>query len=303
MQRRQFVQNITAMAALLGVAPASLMAAFQNTPAWKLQMIADNAGIFTERGGTILFVATKEGLIVVDSQFKEQSQHFIEAITKQQPDQPFVKLVNTHHHLDHTGGNMAFKGMVPHVLAHENSKINQQAVAVARKIEDQQLYPTQTYSNKWCEKFGKEEMCLHHFGAAHTNGDSLVYFKQANIAHMGDLVFNRLYPNIDKSAGASIQNWIPLLEKCYALLNKKTKIVCGHALQPEGVVTQRETLLEMRNYLSNLLDFTAKQIAAGKTKEQLLENTTIPGYDSFTDQYKFIKVNLSAAYDELVASK
>lgn len=303
MERRRFVKHISGMAALLGLAPNDLMAAFQNQPAWKLQMIDDNAGIFTERGGTILFVVTKEGLVIVDSQYKDQSQHFIEAIGKEQAGQPFMKLVNTHHHLDHSGGNISFKGMVAHVLAHANSKINQQNVAVARKIEDQQLYPDQTYTDTWCEKIGKEKLCLNYYGAAHTNGDSLVHFEHANIAHMGDLVFNRIYPNIDRPAGASIRNWIPVLEKCYAKLDKKTKVICGHALQPEGIVTNRETLLEMRNYLSNLLDFTSQEIKAGKTKEQVLENTVIPGYDSFKDQFKFIKVNLGTAYDELTETK
>ena len=128
--------------------------------------------------------------------------------SKQQSDQTIDLLINTHHHGDHSGGNIAFKGITKMLLAHENSRKNQMREAKERDEEDSQLYPDTTYNKEWSEKVGDEIMTLRYFGPSHTDGDSIIHFENANIAHMGDLIFNRRFPYIDRSAGASIENWI-----------------------------------------------------------------------------------------------
>src|SRR5258705_2502540 len=100
-------------------------------------MMTENIGIFTERGGTIAFLLSKKGIVVVDAQFPDQSKHLIDEL-KKRSDRPFELLINTHHHGDHTAGNISFKGLVPHVLAHANSLTNQKNVAIANKTEDKQ---------------------------------------------------------------------------------------------------------------------------------------------------------------------
>src|SRR5262249_3557280 len=147
------------------------------------------------------------GIVVVDSQFPDQAQHLITEL-KHQSGKPFELLMNTHHHRDHSSGNIAFKDMVQQVAAHENSLTNQKKVAVEQKIEDKQLYPNTTFTDTWNYKIGKESIQTHYFGAAHTNGDSVIHFQHANIAHMGDLVFNRRWAFIDRTAGASVKNWV-----------------------------------------------------------------------------------------------
>src|SRR5205085_910945 len=121
---------------------------------------------------------------------------------------PFTLLINTHHHGDHTAGNISFKGLVEHVLAHENSLKNQKEVAIKNKNDDKQLYPDQTFTDTWCQKVAKEKICLYYYGAGHTNGDAIIHFENDNIVHMGDLVFNRRHPFVDRSAGANIKSWI-----------------------------------------------------------------------------------------------
>ena len=139
MQRRIFIRNTALTGAGLLLAQKQILASvFQQAP-FKITMLTKTAGIFTEKGGTIAFVLAKKGIIVVDAQFPEQSAHLIEEL-KKQSSHPFQMLINTHHHGDHTAGNIAFKGLVPHVLAHENSKANQERVAKEKKTEDQQLY-------------------------------------------------------------------------------------------------------------------------------------------------------------------
>ena len=212
MHRRQFLRNTALTAGLLSFPARNLLAGIIDDPPYKIKMLRNDIGIFTEQGGTIGFYLSKEGIIVVDSEFPDPAKHLI-AELKKQSEQPFKLLINTHHHMDHTAGNISFKGVTQHVLAHANSKVNQENVAKQRKIEDQQLYPDQTYTTTSCEKTGMENICLSYFGAAHTNGDSFVHFENANIVHTGDLVFNRRHPFVDRAAGANINSWIKVLDK------------------------------------------------------------------------------------------
>lgn len=297
MQRRTFIRNTAFTFGALTLAQQKILSAFVQEP-WKITMLTDDIGIFEERGGTIAFLLSKKGIVVVDSQFPDQSKHLIDEL-KKRSENPFKLLINTHHHGDHTAGNISFKGMVEHVLAHENSKKNQEAGAVKNKNEDKQLYPDQTFTNTWCEKIGKEKICLYYYGAAHTNGDSFVHFEHANIVHCGDLVFNRRHPYVDRGAGANIKSWIEVLDKALNKFDSKTSYVFGHAASGYKVTGTSDELNKFRDYLGNVLKFVEGEIKAGKTKEELLKATLIPGGEEWkTDG---IQRPLTAAYEELTA--
>jgi len=185
------------------------------------------------------------------------------------------------------------------VLAHENSKANQIRVAQEKKNEDQQLYPDQTFGTTWCEKIGKEEICLHYFGAGHTNGDSLIEFKKSKIVHLGDLMFNRRHPYIDKSAGANISNWITILDKAADKFSKKTTFICGHAADGYDVIVKRDDLKLFGDYLGKVLTFVETEIKSGKSKEEILKATSIPGVTEWKGDG--IERPLTAAYIELTS--
>jgi len=295
MQRRSFIQNTALTVGALTIANQKLLSLLFEDP-WKITMLTKNLGIFTERGGTIAFYLGKKGIVVVDSQFPDQSKHLVDEL-KKRSENPFTLLINTHHHGDHSGGNITFKGIVQHVLAHENSKKNQENSAKQNKNEDKQLYPDQTYTNVWCHKEGKENICLYHFGAAHTNGDSFIHFEHANIVHCGDLVFNRRHPYVDRTAGASIKSWIEVLDKGLAKFDNKTRFIYGHAATGYEVTGTSDDVKAFRDYLGNVLKFTEAEIKAGKTKEEFLKATLIPGGEEWkTDG---IQRPLGAAWDEL----
>ena len=297
MHRRSFLQSSALSFGALTLAQQSwLTLLFQET--WKITMLRNDVGIFTERGGTIAFLLSKNGIVVVDSQFPEQSQHLIDEL-KKRSDNPFKLLINTHHHGDHSAGNISFKGITEHVLAHENSKKNQETAAKNQKTEDKQLYPDQTYTNTWCQKFGKEEICLSWHGPAHTNGDSFVHFRHANIVHCGDLVFNRRHPNVDRPAGASMKGWMDVLEKGMNKFDKNTIYVFGHSGAGYEITGKADDLKKFQDYLGSVLKFVEAEIKAGKTKDEILKATTIPG----ADEWKGDGINrpLTAAYEELSA--
>ena len=296
MQRRSFLLNSSVLLSILALQGKSSLAQLLRDPTWKITMLNNDVGVFTEKGGTILFTITTDGIVSVDSQFPDTAQHLIDEL-KKKTQLPFRLLINTHHHGDHSSGNIAFKGLAQHVLAHENSKLNQQAVAIKNKSEEKQLYPDQTYKDKWCEKIGKENICLHYLGAGHTNGDSLVHFQDSNIVHMGDLVFNRRHPFIDKTAGASIASWIAVLEKATNTFDSKTTYVSGHAGTGYDITMKVADVLLFRDYLGNLLKFTESELKAGKAKEDILKATEIPGSPEWKGDG--ISRPLTAAIEEL----
>ena len=297
MNRRSFIQNSALVVGALTVSQQKLLAGFFDDP-WKITMLRNDVGIFTERGGTIAFLLSKKGIVVVDSQFPDQSKHLIDEL-KKKSEQPFKLLINTHHHGDHSGGNIAFKGIVEHVLAHENSKKNQEAAAQKNKTEDKQLYPDQTFGTTWCEKVGKEKICLHYFGAGHTNGDAVVHFQHANIVHMGDLLFNRRHPYVDRSAGANMNSWIKVLDKAVDTFDKKTMFVYGHSGTGYEVTGTSDDLKKFGDYLGRVLKFAEDEIKAGKTKEEILKNTALPGETEWKGDG--FQRPLQAACEELTA--
>jgi len=286
--------------AALAMMDRHVLAAFLQDPAYKIKMLTKEIGVFTERGGTILFMVNNKDIVVVDSQFPESANHLI-ADLKKKSAAPFRLLINTHHHGDHSSGNIAFKGLVQHVVAHENSKMNQQNVSVKQKTEDKQLLPDQTYTNTWCEKIGKEAVCLEYFGAGHTNGDSFVHFQRSNIIHVGDLVFNRRHPVIDKTAGADIANWIKVLETATSKYSKKTKYVCGHAAAGYDIVISKTDILAFRDYLGNLLKLAETEFKKGVTKEEFMKILSIPGSPEWKGEG--INRSLDAAWQEVSTTR
>ena len=110
MQRRSFLRNTGLTMAGLALLNKKTLASFLNDPAWKIKMLTDDIGIFTEKGGTIAFLLNKKGIVVVDAQFPDTAPHLIDELKKKSK-KAFKYLINTHHHGDHTAGNIAFKGL------------------------------------------------------------------------------------------------------------------------------------------------------------------------------------------------
>lgn len=298
MNRRLFIQNSSLALAAISINKREILRAF-NAEAWNVKMLTDDLGVFTEKGGTIAFHFSKEGITVVDAQFPDTAPHLITELKKRN-EKPFRLLINTHHHGDHTSGNIAFKDVVSRVLAHENSLTNQKNTGAAQKTEDNQYYPTETFGAVWQEEAGEEKISLHYYGPAHTNGDALIHFHHANVVHMGDLVFNRRHPFVDRSAGANMQSWMKVLEAGMKKFSNNTKYVFGHAGEGYDITGSKDDIVAFHEYLGNVLKLVGDEIKAGKTKDEILKVTEIPG----SPQWKGdgIQRPLQAAYEELTAA-
>lgn len=300
MHRRNFLRDTGLLAGAGLLMQQQVLASFFYTPAFAIKMLRKNVGVFTERGGTIGFVLTTEGIIAIDSQFPDTAKNFI-AEAQKLSSKPFKYLLNTHHHGDHSGGNIAFKGLAEHVAAHQNSAANQKRVAEAQNKLDTQLLPDITFDKELKLKMGKEKLKAYYFGPGHTNGDAIYHLEEANVVHMGDLMFNRRHPFVDRTAGASIANWINVLDKTMKQFNKDTLYIFGHSLQPGSETGSADDLLKFRNYLSKLLAFAQQEVKKGTSKEDFIKNTGIPNETEW--QGDGISRPLTAAYEEVTAGK
>lgn len=297
MERRQFIQQSALALAMLSIYKSNAFAHGIFQQAYQFKPLRNNVGVFTEQGGTIAWLNSQAGFTVVDSQFPNSAPHVIEEL-KKLGNKPFKYLLNTHHHGDHTGGNIAFRGLAEHVVAHENSLKNQRATAEKANSLDKQLLPDLAFGNDgWKTNVGTEKITAYYFGPGHTNGDSIYHFENANIAHLGDLVFNRRYPFIDTANGANIANWVNVLDRITAQFDQDTVFVFGHSRDPEKITGGKADVLAFKNYLQSLLDFVGKEIKAGKSKDDILKATEIPGAPEW--QGDGIARSLNAAYAEL----
>ena len=278
--RRTFLKSAGILSGAALLPWQRLMADVWFKPHYEMRPLRKNVGVFTDRGGTIGWLMSDEALVVVDTQFPNSAEKLV-GVIKEKTDRKLDILLNTHHHGDHSGGNIAFKDMVTKVVAHKNSKVNQQRVAEERDQVDKQLYPDTTFETHWSESVGGETITATWFGRAHTDGDAVIHFENANVAHMGDLLFNRRHPYVDTTSGANIQSWINVLDAISKKYDKDTLFVFGHAGEGHDITGSQADLKVMQHYLKKVLDFTRAQLKAGKSAEQILQATTIPGAPEF----------------------
>lgn len=254
--------------------------------------------IYNEAGGTIGCFANKDALIVVDSQFPDSAKNFRSGL-KQKLDRKIDLLLNTHHHRDHTSGNIYLKDFSSIIAAHENSKVLQQKF-YGNDPTKPQAYPTMTFADEWTFDLGKEKIWAKHFFPAHTGGDSIIHFQNSNIVHVGDIVFNRVYPYIDLPGGADLSLWIEFIEKTVPLFDKDTIYIFGHSQSQDMCIGNATDVYAMRDYLGSLIDFVSKEIKVGKSKEQIASSSEIPGVKDIKEQHDGMKkMNLEKTYEYL----
>jgi cyclase len=300
MHRRHFLHQTTLLASASFLFQQKAMASILQKADFQVKMLRNTVGIFTERGGTIGFLLSKNGTIVIDAQFPDTSRHLIDELKKKEK-ASFLYLLNTHHHGDHTAGNIAYKGLVEHVVAQENSQANQKRVAEANNTMDKQLLPDMTFKEDWKLKLDDEKIKAEYFGPGHTNGDAVYHIENANIIHAGDLMFNKRHPFVDRSAGANIANWIKDLDGILKMADKDTIIIFGHSLNPGEETGTIENVKKFQDYLGKVLSFAEAEIKKGVSKEEFIRNTSIPGVTEWAGQG--IDRPLTAAYEELTGKK
>src|SRR5687768_16275143 len=280
--RRDFLAT-PAAAALAGTfgRPSLLRALQGQTPQPVFTPIRRNVGFFTMRGGTIGYLVNQGAVVVVDSQFPAEATACLNGLNERSSGRPVDFLINTHHHGDHSGGNRSFRGVAKKVVAHAKADEHMRQPPGGQPPTDQ-LFPDTTFTDRWSADIGDERIVARHYGRAHTSGDAVITFERANVAHMGDLMFNQRHPVVDRAAGATIRNWITVLERTPRDLSADTVYIFGHANTGLPVTGSQADLARFRDYLSAVLAFVDAQVKAGKSREEILAmRDPLKGFESF----------------------
>jgi cyclase len=304
-----------AMAAAMQQAQQTPPAGAPQAPTWQpvFTPMRRNVGYFTGRGGTIGYLIDKGAVVVVDSQYPDSAAACLTGLNERSQNRGVDLLINTHHHGDHTGGNIAFKGIAKRVLAHQRAVELQKEVAAAAAAKlpagtpaPEQLYADRTLTDVWREQLGDEWVSCKFYGRAHTSGDITIAFERANVVHMGDLMFNRRHPVVDRPAGALMKNHIVVLEAVVKDHGNDTQYIFGHsgpqqapATGPFPLTGTRADLMYFRDYLTALLAYVQSQIKAGKSREEVAAvRTPLKDFETHGNLNATI---LGAAYDELTS--
>ncbi len=300
--RRGFLAT-SASTLALGLGQGRLFAQPAALPETSFTDLRRGVGIFKGSGGTIGYLVNSAGAVAIDSQFANTAAVAVAGL-KQRAPQGIEMLLNTHHHGDHTGGNLVFRGAVKRIVGHVNCLAWHRKTAAAAKSESQTSFADTTFTDTWKATFGDETIQGRHYGAGHTSGDAVFHLEKANVVHMGDLLFNRAHPNIDRAAGASTASWIGVLEKVSKAHANDTIFIAGHAKDDNAQCTKAD-LLRFRDYLSLCMDTAKKAIAAGQSKDQLQQMTVLPGFEDNASPNARLTLGfvLGLCYDELSEAK
>jgi glyoxylase-like metal-dependent hydrolase (beta-lactamase superfamily II) len=275
----------------------------QAPPATKFELIRRNVGYFTGRGGTIGWMVNKDAVIVVDTQFPDTAKICLDGLKERAGGRVPDLLFNTHHHGDHTAGNIVFKGVAKKIVAHANVPGLQKRAAEQAQppTTDKQAYADATFDKTWSEQLGDEQVTARHYGPGHTGGDAIIHFEKAQVVHMGDLLFHERHPFIDRPAGASVQNWMKTVETIAKDMPGNTLYIAGHSKEGLPVIVKREAIMRQRDYFDAVLSHVRKAIAGGMSKEETTALEALRGFEGYmaAPPRLTLATVLGVAFDEL----
>ena len=231
------------------------------------------------QGGAIGVLAGPDGVLMVDSQFAPLTEKIVAAIKQINPG-PIRFLINTHVHGDHTGGNENLGKMGVTILARPQlrarlEKPNPGAGGAPGTPAAASALPLLTYDAPMTFHMNGEQVQLIPIPAAHTDGDTLVKFVNADVIMTGDFYRSMGYPNIDRANGGSFGGMFAGLNKIIELSGPSTRIVPGH-----GAVVDRTAVAAHRDILTGVRDKIAPMVKKGMTLEQVAAAKPTADYDA-----------------------
>jgi cyclase len=237
----------------------------------EIQSVKIADGVFVLMGGpaqgNILVSTGSDGIFLVDTMYAPMHDKIMAALAKIS-DRPIRYVVNTHVHGDHTAGNAAMAKLGAVIISHDNMLKRMPA-------QPAEGLPVLTYSDSLTLHFNGEEIYIFHPAPAHTDGDSIVYFRHANVMQVGDVPASLRYNNIGVNEGGSVDGMIAAGEQVMKIANQNTKIIPGH-LGP--VIGFQEIQLQLVMFRT-VRDRVLSAIRAGKTLEEVVASKPTADFD------------------------
>ena len=241
--------------------------------------VTKNIHMLVGQGGNVGVFIGKDGTFVIDDQFAQLSEKIMAEIKKIGGDAPKF-LLNTHFHGDHSGGNENFGKKGAMIVSHINVRkrlIDGSAIkefGMLAPPAPSEALPIMTFDSQMHFHINGDDIAAVHAPNAHTDGDSFIHFKNANVIHAGDIFFNGFYPFIDSSHGGSVKGMISAANAILALSNDETKIIPGH-----GPLANKSDLEAYKNMLETAEASLSPLKSQGLTKEQVTAKKPLQAID------------------------
>ena len=240
--------------------------------------ITTNIYFIQGQGGNIAAITGKDGLVLIDDQYAPLSQKIKNALQAINP-QPVRFVINTHFHMDHTGGNQNFAGDGAIIVAQEKSRqrmtIDQfiTAFKLAQKASDPQALPKITFTDSLRLYLNNETFQVIHVKNAHTDGDAIIFFREANVLHAGDVFVRYGLPLIDQEHGGNIDGMINGVKQMLTIVNENTVIIPGH-----GGLAKKKDLQDYLVMLQTIRSRIAKLMKEGKILKEIIAAKPVDDY-------------------------
>ena len=256
----------------------------------KATKITNSVFMLEGSGGNIGVLIGNDGVILVDDQFSPLSEKIKKTITTLS-DKPIKFIINTHFHFDHTDGNKPLGGEGAIIVAHENTRkrlTTDQVIGIFNV--DQKAYPYDalpkiTFAESVTLNMNGETVQVFHVKNAHTDGDAIIYFKESNVVHTGDVFVRYGLPFIDQPNGGNIDGMISAIEELLKQVNDDTKIIPGH-----GKISSKKDLEDYKIMLKTVRDKVAIEMKNGKTLDQIMDLDPAKGYNNVFDRREFVRI-------------
>jgi cyclase len=262
-----FKARLAIIAALALSASASAQQDFSKVEV-KVEKLAPGVAVLFGAGGNIGVSYGADGTVLIDDQFAPLTPK-IQAAVSALGASPVKFLINTHWHFDHSGGNENFGRAGAIIMAHDNVRVRMaKGGSVAGNTAPPAspvALPIVTYAEGLKLHLNGDEVRTIHTGGGHTDGDSIVVWRSANVVHMGDMFMNKVsLPFIDISSGGNVVHLLASLNKAIALTNAQTKIIPGH-----GPMATQADLIAWRDMIASIVQSVDKSMKAKKTLAQI----------------------------------
>ena len=244
----------------------------------KVTKVSGNVYMLQGRGGNIGAITGGDGILIIDDDYKAVSEKLRDALKGLGSPTPRY-IINTHWHGDHTEGN-AFFGKTATIVAHAN---------VRKRLLDPPVIfgevtapyvshalPVVTYTESMSLHLNGEDIKIVHYPNGHTDGDSVVFFKNANVVHLGDDLFVGAFPFVDLDSGGSVQGLIANVRSLIATLPKDAKLIPGH-----GPLATLDDLKTFEQVLTETSKIVEDQMKAGKTLDEIKKAGLPEKYSSY----------------------